>query len=284
MTAILLLGTGLSAQDYKFGIRAGLNLGRFNGPTIDNEMARESNSYSTGFHFGITWDYYLTDAVAIKTELLYIQHGTQNRYQGDGYYKIYLDDETTLVDQGAIDRKLNISNAYLTIPLMISGEVGKKWEVFGGVYGSLLVQPTGTGTFNYLSNENSDGIRFTQSLDYNYRNDVERSFSNRVSPILLLVDGEQTPIAKVAGAYYQFDEGEKSTNYVNRFDAGVIGGFNYFINKGFYIGARAQYGFADITDNSVDRVLTSLNSDGSIIASDDRDQQIAFQASFGFKF
>lgn len=284
LVVVVLLSLSADGQDYKFGIRAGLNSSTFRGPTLDMEGAREDYGFSTGFHFGITWDYQFTDIIGFKTELLYIQNGTSYSYDGDGYYKIYLPDDITRVERGLIDQDLDRSNAYITIPAMISAQLGKRWEVYGGIYGSLLVQPTGRGTFDFTSFDNADGIRFTQSQDHNYRTDIAGGFNTTISPIVLIVDGEPTSIAKVAGGYYQFTEDEKTNKAINRFDVGVMGGVNYFINKGFYIGVRGQLGFIDITDNAVDRVLTDLNPDGSIIVSDDRDLHLGIQASFGFKF
>jgi hypothetical protein len=284
LVVIVMASLTANAQDYKFGIRAGLNGSTFRGETLNLENAQENFGFSTGFHFGITWDYQFTDIIGFKTELLYIQNGASYSYDGDGYYKIYLEDDITRVERGLVDQDLDISNAYITIPAMISAQLGKRWEVYGGAYASLLVQPTGRGTFDFTSFDNAEGIRFTQSLDYNYRSDIPGGFNTSISPIVLIVDGETTSIAKVAGGYYQFTEDEKTNKAINRFDVGLIGGFNYFINKGFYIGLRGQLGFLDITDNSVDRVLNDLNPDDSIIVSDDRDLHLGIQASFGFKF
>jgi hypothetical protein len=276
--------TMLIGQEFNLGIRAGLNYSRFNGPTISTN-GDESFSFSNGFHFGITFDYNFTDLIALKTELLYIQNGSEINYEGDSYYKIRLDDDIpTLIEPGSAEMFLDISNAYMSIPLMISAKVSRKIEVFGGVYANLLVQPTARGTYTFRSDSRPDDIRFTQSLDFNYRTNQWGQGSSPSRPIAILVDGERVVLPKIAGAYYQFDADERGNSFINGLDAGLSFGANYFLNRGFYISGRAQYGLVDVTDQTSDRDIQSVSEDGSLQFRDDSDKHFGIQFSFGFKF
>ena len=279
------LSLGLGAQEFNFGIRAGLNYSRFVGPTLDVEGADERFAFSNGFHFGITWDYNFTDIIALKTELLYIQKGTEYIYNGDSYYKIEvpgMDDK--LVEFGQAEMTLDISNAYLSFPLMLSSKVGKKWEVFGGVYGNILLQPTGRGIYKFTSNDRPQEILFDQSLDFNYRSDQAGEGRTVRRPIGILVDGQQVFFAKIAGAYFQYEPEERTNNLINSFDGGLSFGANYFMNRGFYFGMRGTYGLFDMTDNQSDRSFREINDDGSLIFTEDNDVQFGLQFSFGFRF
>ena len=279
------LSVSLGAQEFNFGIRAGLNYSKFQGPTISVEGAEERYAFSNGFHFGITWDYNFTDIIALKTELLYIQKGSEHVYNGDAYYKIDVpgfDDK--LVEFGQAEMTLDISNAYLSFPLMLSSKVGRKWEVFGGVYGNILLQPTGRGIYKFTSNDRPTEILFDQSLDFNYRGDQAGEGRTVRRPIGILVDGQQVFFPKIAGAYFQYEPEERKNSLINAFDAGLSFGANYFMNRGFYFGMRGTYGLLDITDNTTDRSLRDINEDGSLIITDDNDTQFGLQFSFGFRF
>lgn len=280
-----IIAISVSAQEFNFGIRAGLNYSTFLGDKINSDNNVETFGYSSGFHFGITWDYNFTDIVALKTELLYIQNGSEINYRGSGYYKIAVPDVTDkLIEMGDVDMTLDISNAYLSIPLMISSKIGKKWEVFGGVYGNILLQPTGRGIYKFTSFDRPDEILFDQSLDFNYRSDQAGVGTTIQRPIGILVDGEQVYFAKIAGAYFQFEEEERTNSLINAFDGGLAFGANYFMNKGFYFGVRANLGLVDITDNKADRDLRNVDEDGGLIFSDDSDKHFGLQFSFGFRF
>ena len=152
-----------------FGVKAGLNYSRFLGPTETG--VDESFGFSNGFHFGLSYSYDFTDLFSIRTELFYIQNGSKYSFQGDSYYIIRQPEKTTF-ERGQLEfYDLNISNAYLSVPIVANYRISNRWEVFGGAYMNLSIGPTARGQMKFISNENPDEIRFIQSLDFRYAND-----------------------------------------------------------------------------------------------------------------
>jgi hypothetical protein len=279
-----ILGTAnLSTADAQaVGIRAGLNYSTFSGPL---EIG-ESSNFSNGFHFGFNYGYKFTNKFVVRAELLYTQVGSIKDYAGDGYYKIYpTDGSATIFEKGDVDLNLNVSNAYINIPLIAAYQITPKFELLGGVSFNFLVNPVARGTIRFESHDNPDGILFRQSLDYKYYQDnaQEGRFSNS-NNIAILVNGERVDLPRFAGAYYQFNDVQKTASAYNWFDAGLVGGVNYFFNKGFYAGLTFNYGLLDITDNSVDVSLKDLEPDNKFILRDDKDINLSLQISLGFRF
>ena len=265
-----------------FGVKAGLNYSTFRAPTETNE----SYGYSNGFHFGLSYAYDFTDLFSLRTELFYIQNGSTYDYSGDSYYIIRQQDKTTY-EQGSVDfYELNISNAYISIPVVANYRLSNKWEIFGGAYINMLIGPTGRGQMFFRSGERPDEIRFIQSLDFRYGNDnpqeVTGNFIGGLSDIAILVDGDVVTLPKFAGAYTR--QGQRTGNKFNFLDYGLTAGAHYFLNRGFFIGVTVDYGFPDLTNNEVDLSIIELNPDNSFIFSDDHDAHFGIKASFGFRF
>lgn len=278
---MLLLGSDATAQS--FGVLAGLNYSTFNGPT----EAAESLGVAGGFHFGVNYSYHMSDLFSLVFELGYTQNGTKQSYNGDSYY-IVRGDAVTEFSTGQRDMNLSISNGYLMFPVIANYKVTEKVEVFGGAYVNVLVSPTGRGELSFLQSAEIDSfvnhIQFKQSLDYNYRSDEalgQAQLSNQRA-IGVYIDGNEEYFPKVAGAYYQ--QNDKRANLMNTIDAGLIVGFNYFLNKGFYAGFRLEYGLTDITDERVDISLESLDATNNLIYRDDRDTHLGANISVGFRF
>lgn len=272
----------VSAQT--FGVRAGLNYSTFLGPTETG--VEESYGYSNGFHFGLSYSYDFTDLFSVRSEVVYIQNGSTYDYKGDSYYIIRQTDKTTF-EKGTLEfYELNISNAYISIPIVANYRIGKKWEVYGGGYFNMLIGPTGRGQMKFLSNERPDEIRFIRSLDFRYNSDELSEITGRtagpLTEIGILVDGDVVTLPKFAGAYTR--QGEKTGNKFRFLDFGLRAGANYFLNKGFFVGFSVEYGFPDLTNNDVDISLKELNPDSSFIFSEDKDTHFGIQASFGFRF
>lgn len=267
-----------------FGVRAGLNYSTFLGPTETG--VEESYGFSNGFHFGLSYSYDFTDLFSVRTELVYIQNGSTYDYTGESYYIIRQPDKTTF-EKGTLEfYELNISNAYMSIPIVANYRVNKKWEVFGGAYINMLIGPTGRGQMKFLSDERPDEIRFIQSLDFSYNSNNVSEITGRsagaLTEIGILVDGDIVTLPKFAGAYTL--QGEKTGNKFNFLDFGLTAGAHYFLNKGFFVGLHFDYGFPDLTNNEADFSLKELNPDNSFKFSDDKDSHFGIQASFGFRF
>lgn len=275
--------SSLNAQT--FGVRAGLNYSKFLGPTETGPDVTETNSFSSGFHFGLTYAYDFTDLFSLRSEIVYIQNGNKYDFDGDSYYIIRQINKTTY-EKGDVDYELNISNAYISIPIMANYRINKKWEIFGGPYVNLLIGPTGRGKLRFESYERHEEIVFRQSLDFKYNNDnpVEISGSSPTSAdqIAILVDGDVVNLNRFAGAYSR--QGEKTGNKFNFLDIGLTAGAHYFLNRGFFVGFQVDFGLVDLTNNNVDFSLKDLNEDNTFIFSDDKDTHLGIHASFGFRF
>ncbi|MDF1697282.1 MAG: outer membrane beta-barrel protein [Saprospiraceae bacterium] len=271
------------ANSQTFGVRAGLNYSKFLGPTETG--VEETFGYSTGFHFGLSYSYEFTDLFSLRTELVYIQNGSTYDYVGDSYYIIRQSDKTTFEEGQLENYNLNISNAYISIPIVANYRINDKWEIFGGGYVNMLIGPTGRGQMTFESNDRPEDIRFRQSLDFRYNNNNIEEVNGRFVPlneIGILVDGDIVTLPTFAGAYTR--QGEKTGNKFNFLDFGLTAGFHYFLNKGFFVGLTFDYGIPDLTNNDVDISLKELNPDNSFKFSDDKDRHFGIQASFGFRF
>ncbi len=276
-----------ASQAQTFGVRAGLNYSKFLGPTITTEDATEKYGFSSGFHFGLSYAYDFTDIFSLRTELVYIQNGSTLEYDGDSYYVIRdLERSKTTVEKGTVDYDLNISNAYISIPIMANYRISKKWEIFGGPYVNMLIGPTGRGKLRFESYDRPEDIVFRQSLDFSYNSDDDDQVlgsspltSDRIG---IYVDGEVVELQRFAGAYSR--QGVKTGNKFNFLDIGLTAGAHYFLNKGFFVGFQIDYGLIDLTNNDVDISLKEVNPDNSFQFSDDKDSHFGIHASFGFRF
>tara|TARA_R110000737_G_C14584179_1_gene486284 strand:+ start:963 stop:1844 length:882 start_codon:yes stop_codon:yes gene_type:complete len=276
-----------SSQAQTFGVRSGLNYSKFLGPSISADNATEKYGLSSGFHFGLSYAYDFTDIFSLRTELVYIQNGSTYEYDGDSYYIIRdLARSKTTIEKGDVDYDLNISNAYISIPIMANYRISNKWEIFGGPYVNLLIGPTGRGKLRFQSYENPDDIVFRQSLDFKYNSDagaqIFGSSPQASDRIGIIVDGEVVDLERFAGAYTR--QGERTGNKFNFLDIGLTAGAHYFLNKGFFVGFQIDYGLVDLTNNDVDFSLKDVNPDNSFQFSDDKDSHLGIHASFGFRF
>ncbi len=260
------------------GVRAGLNYNSFSGPL----EASESYGYTSGIHFGINYGYKLSNSFMIRGELLYNQTGGKQKFDGSSYYLIYTP-EKTVFERGRRILDLEITTSYISFPITAVYQPWKKIELFAGFSPNFLVNPTGRGTVRFYSTDHPSEIIFKQSLDYNYYKDEALAASTTNTGFAkIIVDGEVVNVPKIIGAYYQNDV--KPADRINWFNLSAVGGINYFLNKGFFVGARFEYGLLDVTNNSIDYTLEKFNDDFTINKRADKDIHITFQASLGFRF
>lgn len=287
LIAIIICWGVSGLAQHRVGVRAGLNYSKFNGPL----EANESYNITGGFHFGISYTYEFNSKFGLRGELLYTQRGTEQDYLDENSYYIInpISAHSTFVDYGTVDYNLKISNAYVSFPFTAQYRVSKKFEVFGGASLDFVVGPTARGKVKFESSADSN-IAFTQSFDHRYNSDISGQYNSFIAfanNVQVLINDEIVTVPRIIGAYYNFPappEDEDIPSRINGFDANLIGGVNYYINSGFYLGARLEYGLFDTTNNEVDKSLQALNSDNSFIFRDDVDKSINLAISFGFKF
>jgi hypothetical protein len=298
----LMIVSSLRSQDYDIGIRAGLNFSQFSGPTESD--VNESYSISSGFHFGINFQWNFNRFFGLKSEIIYSQSGTKYEYDDLGYY-IFDFVNTVDVERFVVrDRShltLDISNAHISFPITGHITISPKFEVFGGGYLNLLISPVGIGEWTFgVPGENAPDHTFRQTLDYNYNSDWAGPIGiNRIGqPILIIVNNQDVDLPSLPGAYYLlppndvvFDINndrnnilEPATKRFKGIDYGLVGGVSYYINQGLYISARLEYGLADITNQAADYSIKDVNEDGSLIFNDDFDRNVNIGISLGFRF
>jgi hypothetical protein len=269
------------SQSQSVGVRAGVNFSKFSGPL----EATEKYGFSNGFHFGINYGYKFTKKLMLRAEVVYSQAGSKQTFDGDSYYIIYKNDFSNLFEKGRSTVNLDISNAYINLPLVAAYQLIPKIEIYGGFATNFLINPTANGTLRFESKTRPLDITFRQSLGYNYYTDVSGGTSGLAAgsrPITILVDGERTTIPKYAGAYYQ--DISKPDSRFKVFDLTAVAGVNYFFNSGFYAGARLNYGLTDVTNQSVDRSLVQFNDNSTAVYRNDRDINFDLEFSLGFRF
>lgn len=264
-----------------FGIRAGLNFTEFNGPTSDKEQYK----LTSGFHFGINFGFSVAENLSLRSEILYTQVGTEYNFVGSSIYRIPIGN-AFLAEEGLTKMNIKVSNAYISLPLVMSWQMNKKIELNAGIYAQFLVGPRGSGILDFDSYAHPEEIFFTQSLIHNYFQDRPRAASsNNSGPTIIVGNDQKITLARDAGAYYNLRQNEKIGNLFRSFDFGLTGGLSYFINKGFYVGLRYDIGLIDVTNDKVDYIRDEYDFENNkFIKSTDKDVNAGFQCSFGFRF
>ncbi len=275
-SCLVLFGLQLTSAQ-SIGVRAGLNYSTFSGPLEQNEQF----GFANGIHFGISYGYKFTNNFMLRTELLYNQMGSKIKFDGENSYYLIYTPKKTVFETGKRILDLEISNSYIGLPITAVYQLSKKIEIFGGISPGFLINPTARGLVRFTSKEHPSEIIFKQALDYRYYQDEPKQASSS-SSLRIIVDGEIVSLPKSVKAYYQTDAKFGST--FNLFNLTAVGGLNYFINKGFYMGFRYEYGLLDVTNNKMDHSITSLNEDYTFKKRNDKDIQLSYQVSLGFKF
>ena len=289
----------LVAQDFNIGVRAGLNYSKFQGPS--EEGVNESFNISSGFHFGINFQWNFSSFFGVRGEVLYSQIGSGYTYDDEGFY-IFDFVNTSATERFVVrDRsnlQLDISNAHIMFPITGHITLSDKFEIYGGAYFSTLVSPVGIGEWTFgRPGENAPDHTFRQTLDYRYNSDWAGPLgvNNRGGLILIIVNEQDVDLARLPGAYFllepnengsfaDFDSLRPETRRFKGIDYGFIGGLSYYINRGLYIGARLEYGMQDITNTEVDYSIKNVQDDGSLIFNDDFDRNVNIAISMGFRF
>ena len=266
------------SQDLLFGIRAGLNYAKILGPAQEGVV--ETNAFNNGFHFGITVGYQMNEFISFRSEILYVQNGTKYKYEGESYHVFNIPSNPRYAVFDSSKLNLDVSNAYVSLPLTIHIRTLDRWEFHAGVYGSILVSPIGAGKLRFGTDINYE---FEQGQDHDYDSDLAGMLFNPfINDILLIVNGEDSAVRSIANAYDQYVV--KDGNKYNKFDYGITGGISYYLNRGLFLGLKFDYGLKDLTNNRMDRSLKELGPDGEFILREDFDRNFGFHVSLGFTF
>ena len=286
---ILLMAIGftmpefINAQELAYGFRVGLNQSTFTGPKEEVGGTTESFSLNSGFHVGGGVRFKFTDLFGIRAELLFSQKGSKTTFEGESFQIFRSENGVKIFATGNKTVSLNVSNAYIEIPITAYGKLGEKLEFFGGVYAGFLVSSTAAGQFEfrngvYNGNNLSD---INLNIEYNfYRDDVDQEL-NLENAFSFLVGNELVVLPTRLPAYFDLDE--KNGSRYNALDAGVTGGVAFYLNSGLFVSVAASYGFLDVTNDDMD-FSNTVSENENYVTRSDNDQNLSLQFSIGFSF
>lgn len=285
-TLLLALASLTMQAQLRYGFKTGLNFATIKG---DPELGVGGNALEnwdnvTGFQIGVTLGYKVTDNFGVRGELMYSKKGAKYTFDGPSY-KFFRNASTVKFTTGNAKYLINITNAYIDIPVMVYGR-WKSFEISGGAYAALLVQSVGEGALTYSNAisvvpPNNPVAELKFNLSHNYRKDGpgEGVPGENVS---VTVDATKFDVPKTQGAYYDFTEDRG--NLYNTLDYGLVGGISYYLSQALYASLRVQYGMADLSNKDADLAKGSVGDNLSPIYRDDKDRNFVIQASVGFSF
>lgn len=289
----LLLCTGVSAQGFSGGFRAGLNFITESGPvemSEDGATNYQRVNRTTGFHVGATFAYEFTDLVGVKADLMYSQKGGEFIYDGPAYLYLYNgpDDMEGEFYFGDRSSEADVVNSYIDIPIMAYYKLGKL-EIEGGFSAGFLVGSRVSGGFTYSNLTTPSGERIggadyelSANIDGNYFSDLAGGGSISGFSDTALPGSRDFFPPDAVGAYYNSNSNEK---LYRRLDFGLVGGLSYYLNNGLYIGGRYQLGLTDVTNDENDiRITADPDNPGRTFNSNEKDYTRSIQASVGFRF
>ncbi len=278
--SIMMMGK-MTGQSVSGGFKVGFNYSNIVGPSeMDNQgNALETMNFDNGFHIGAIVNFRLSDVLGLRTELLFSQKGTDYSFEGPSYWFFYPDENTTITSTGGTRKtRLFVSTSYFEVPLMIYGRVGS-FEFSGGPSIAFLTGSKATGEIKYSSPTIDP---FTVALEFNYNKDkpMKELVPNQPRQMVNSA-GVEIPAPKTVGAYYAaLGTTDKLYNVV---DFGLNAGVSYYLNKGLFIGLRANYGLLDVTKNEQDISPSKYDEQAkTFFTNDDVDKNLSFQLSIGF--
>ncbi|WP_026231785.1 porin family protein [Neolewinella persica] len=279
--------TPLFAQEFSGGFRAGLNFISFDGDpemSADGSITFEEFKRTTGFHVGATFALAFTDLVGVKADLMYSQKGGERRFTNTpSFFYLYSgpEDSEGEVNFGTLNSEIDVVNSYIDIPVLAYYRIGI-FELEAGASMGFMVNSEVSGGKTYTNTRFGGGDNpIILNVDGRYFSD-EAAGAGIISLSSTPLPSTSVLPPEVISAYYNNSSNDP---LYRRFDFGLIGGLNVFLNNGLFIGGRYQYGLTDLTRPEND--LRRANEDqigGREYNADDKDYSRSFQASIGFRF
>ena len=279
---VFLLGstTLLTAQEFSYGFRTGLNFNRF---LADSELDAngaelEEFTGAGGFHLAASFYIKFTDLVGLRPELVYSQRGGRVKYEGPSYLVYFDEGERRIINGGMRTQNVNVTNSYIDLPVVFYYRPVQTLEIFGGAYVGATINSTGSGRLVYTAPGN-EAVEAPLDLNF-FRDQPEDTFTEGGTPVQ--VNGNGFLIPRTFSAYY--DRRERDGTFYNTLDYGLIGGLSIYMNEALFLSGRLQYGMADVTRGRYDVSLQSLDGNNEFIETDDIDRYLTIQVSVGFGF
>lgn len=267
------------------GVRIGLNISQLRGPSELSATGTELESVSnlTGFLIGPSFSYPFTDNFGVRGEVLYSKKGTKYNFSGDVTRSFTQDGDQTVVNtSGKQTTVLQITHNNLDLPVSLYARWGKL-EVSGGLYASLFLTKVADGEQIYEW-ENQDGSngKITNILLYNYRRDNFGEGDDAQTEIAYFNNSQtrKATIPKSLGAYYDYTQDLGSL--FKSLDYGATVGASFYVSRSLFVGARLQYGLADLTNNGADQSKYERNDKGVLTLRNDKDYNYNIQVFAGF--
>jgi Outer membrane protein beta-barrel domain len=267
------------------GFKTGLNFAQIKGPADVNAAGAEIETYdrSTGFHIGMTYTYEFVDAFRVRAEFLYSRKGGKYKHIGQ-MHRTFYSATNSIVTVGEGSYLVNVNNSYFELPVSAVFRY-KKIEASAGLYGGLLGLSAGEGALSYkgatIAGTATDQYDFI--LDHNYFQDEVGGVTPGTAVINATLDGKPYQIAKTQGAYYNNATGDTEKLF-KRLDYGLIAGAAWYFNGTLSLGARLQYGLADLTNNQGHYSLSRLDANNKPILRNTNDRNFTIQTSVAFSF
>ena len=278
------------AQSISSTVRVGLNFSNVNGPLEKNADGTNLEAFegATGFHIGGGVNVKFDDYFGVRGEVLFYQNNFKYKYEGQSFQRLQTESGNPVFANGDRRTLINVNNNYINIPITGFVKLWDRVEFYGGGYVSFLVGSKGEGE-TIFSGE-SDGnnprpIEYTVNLDHTYIKDGSigpEDLQDLNDPYVFLANFERVIVPRTLSSYYDYEE--KTGNFYNGFDAGLLGGVKGFINQGLFVGLGLSFGLVDITNNDYDFEKAELGPGNQVIPKDDNDTNFAVQLSIGFGF
>jgi hypothetical protein len=214
---------------------------------------------------------------------MYSQKGTQYGYNGPSYFTFYTTNTgTPIYATGNRRSDISISNSYIDFPVLVYYKIGK-FELEAGANAAILVGSSGSGGITFSGSTAAGSVveTFTTGVDFAYysndRGLAELQGSREISLNTLSAFQPES-----IGAYYE--AADNDGNKYKTLDFGLNAGLAFFMNKGLYLGFRANIGLSDITNEEQDLSPVALAPGNIYQTRNDKDTNFSLQASVGFRF
>jgi len=275
---IVSLSTTLGAQEFGFGIKAGLSFSTFSGEIVD----QESYDNKSGFHVGPSFTFRFSKLFSLRAEVLYNQLGTDYEFNGPSRFTFYSTNGNPLEVGGHKELSQSVYLNYFDVPLQATFKLGNTFEIYGGVNILFLGGATSGGVLDFYedSEKNPNDDMFSTTLDYRYNRDKAKEIVDDETTEVRF-NGRRYDVPGAIGAYYEHDEKDGRT--FNTIDYGIHGGARFFFNNALYLEGRFYYGLSDVTNNKMDIHQFRENANSPKF-SDDKDTNLSIQLSLGFSF
>ncbi len=269
------------------GVRIGLNISQIKGPSEKGPdgTSLEKTSNLTGFLIGPSFAYPFSDNFGLRGEVLYSKKGGKYEFSGPAKRSFLRDGDNAIINTSGTQKiNLLITHNTLEIPLMLYARAGK-FEISGGLYGSLLFGKVADGeqTYEWTNQGGSSSEKITNLLSYNYNRDKfgeSKGTETLVAPLSATNPSNKATIPQTHGAY--FDYTEDRGNLYRNFDYGAAVGASVFLSSSLFVGGRLQYGLADLTRNTADQGRYERDDNNFLLLRNDKDINFNIQVFAGF--